>query len=360
MFSRCAILILLLLITGAWLPLTGGCSGSSNDSGAACYYNNTAPSPSPSSIYPPSAQVAACYFPPDLVQSMKSDAAPIIASYGGMNVFSTAQYSKAFLVGTVTIKDVFDARIPLNYEIFSKYAYDNFGIRLKSPSERQAAFRADAATPSPSPSATTSPSPSPSLPPYYLRYAEAANKFITDFEYDAILFRPDELHPIFTDPVNDTWLFVVDHPTNSADIYYSTRVQNRSIGITGGLAMRAMTSQDPLYSADWMYYIPNENVANYTPYVMSAKSCGPQEKLVSQTSNYVPLDASPAAIAKRTQYGIVSSPLSNQSLRAGGWKNQNYINDMVTNGVSFQNAPLGGTWGGWGLYLLPLDEKFWL
>lgn len=357
MSNRSAILIFLLCVVCVLIPLMGGCSSSGSDSNVSYSSSEAAASPTPSSIYPPSAQVSAYYFPASLVEQMKSETAPIISSYNGMNVFSSAMYSKAFLVGTITVKDIFDARIPVNYEIFSKYAYDNFGIRLKPLKDRQMAFRAETPSPSPSVSPTSSPSPSPT--PYYLRYAQAANQFIQQFEYDGILFRPDELHPIFTNPDTDTWLFLVDHPTNPADIYYSTRLQNRSIAITGGLAMRAMNSQDPLYLEDWMYYVPNEDVANYSPYAATTKAYGRQEKLVSATSNYVPADASAAAIARRSQYGIVSSPLSGQTLLAGGWKNEKYINDMVNNGISFTNNPLGGTWGGWGLYLLPLRKDFW-
>ncbi|MHC9540148.1 MAG: hypothetical protein AB9903_11560 [Vulcanimicrobiota bacterium] len=359
MSNHSVIMIILLCAVCALLSSIGGCSSSGGDSNVSYSGSEAAASPAPSSIYPPSAQVSAYYFPASLVEQMKSETAPIISSYNGMNVFSSAMYSKAFLVGTITVKDIFDARIPVNYEIFSKYAYDNFGIRLKPLKDRQTAFRAETPSPSPSVSPTSSPSPSPSPTPYYLRYAQAANQFIQQFEYDGILFRPDELHPIFTNPDTDTWLFLVDHPTNPADIYYSTRLQNRSIAITGGLAMRAMNSQDPLYLEDWMYYVPNEDVANYSPYVATTKAYGRQEKLVSATSNYVPADASAATIARRSQYGIVSSPLSGQTLLAGGWKNEKYINDMVNNGISFTNNPLGGTWGGWGLYLLPLDTRFW-
>lgn len=364
MSNRSAITIILLCAVCAVLSSIGGCSGSGGSESNVTYDSlgsSASASPTPTSIYPPSAQVTSYYFPADLVSQMKSDAAPIISSYEGLNVFSSSMYAKAFIEGTVTVKDIFDARIPVNYQIFCKYAYDNFGVRLKPMKASQMAVRADQASPSPtvSPSSSPSPSPSPSSTPYYLRYAAAANQFIADFEYDGILFRPDELHPIFTNPDTDTWLFVVDHPTNSADIYYSTRVQNRSIGITGGLAMRAMNTQDPLYAEDWMYYVPNESVSNYSPYVKSSKCPCPQQKLVSATSNYVPQDASAAALARRSQYGIVPSPLSNSTLRVGGWKNQQYIQDMVTNGISFSNAPTSGTWGGWGLYLLPLRKDFW-
>jgi len=349
MADRSMILIFLLCVTCALIPLMGGCSSSGSDSDVSYSSSESVASPSPSSVYPPSAQVSTYYFPPDLVSQMKNDTAPIISSYNGMNVFSCAMYSKAFIEGTVSVKDLFDARNAVNYQIFCKYAYDNFGVRLKPLHYRKMIFRAD----------QPSPSPSPSLPPYYLRYAQAANQFIQQFEYDGILFRPDELHPVLTNPDTDTWLFVVDHPSNIADIYYSTRVQNRSVTITGGLDMRAMNSQDPLYLEDWMYYVPNEDVANYSPYVTTGKSLCHQEKLVAQTSNYIPADASAAAVARRSQYGIVPSSLSNSSFSVGGWKNQQYINDMVTNGISFPNNPAGGTWGGWGLYLIPLDKRFW-
>jgi len=282
------------------------------------------PTQTPASIFPTSDQILAQYFTPEEVLQMRRDAAPIVAQYGGLNVFSTSHYGRKFITGTANIKDIFDARIPENYEIFKKYAWDNFGAKTA----------------------------------YFERYAEAANAFIAEFEYDAVLFHPDELHPVFTDPVNDTWLFLRDAPTNEYDIYYSSRVINREITITGGFSMRALTPEDPLGISDWMYYVPKDG-SNYIAYNPGNINIASVPRLSIGPSNYIPQDASQEALNKRSLYGIISSNLSSRTIEVGGWKDENYIEDMVTNGISFRDNPDSSTWGGWGLYLLPLDKEFW-
>ncbi|MDQ7822187.1 MAG: hypothetical protein RDV48_05270 [Candidatus Eremiobacteraeota bacterium] len=308
--------------------IIAGCSNTTSDS-AFNYIGETVvtPSPTPLSPYPSSSEVLAYYFPSDIVNKMKADSAPFIAQYGGLNVMSTSMYGRAFITGTASIKDVFDARIPQNYTIFQRYAYDNFGIKA--------------------------------TPYFYERYAEAANKFIQECGYDAVIFHPDELHPVFTDPTTDTWMLLRDCPTNSADIFYSTRVTDRKIAIQGGVEMKMMTATDPLYSKDWMYYVPN-NVNDYTPYAAPSKAQEVQEKLTFATSNYAPQDASADALNKRVSLGIVESPLlSNKTIQVGGWKQASLAQDMVTSGISFRNNPNSGTWGGWGLYVLALDARYW-
>jgi hypothetical protein len=295
-------------------------SGCSDDAS----YITPLPTATPESIYPSSDQVMAQYFTQEQIEKMRNDARPVIGSYGGINVFSTAQYGRRFITGTGHVKDIFDARNPVNYEIFRKYAWDNFQVEKA----------------------------------YFERYAEAANKFISEFEYDAVLFHPDELHPVFTGQ-SDTWMLLRDAPTNNYDIYYSNRMLNRRIAVSGGMKMRALTENDPLGISDWMYYVPADgtdyvayNGGNIPAAALTASSIG--------TSNYVPKDASPEAIAKRKQYGIIlSEKLSNRDIKIGGWKNENYADDMVKYGISFTNNPDSSTWGGWGLYVLVLDKEYW-
>lgn len=297
-------------------------SGCSDDPSTA--FQPAVPTPTPASIYPSADEVLAQYFTQEEIQQMRNDAAPLIKQYGGINIFSSAQYGRKFITGTANIKDVFDARIPQNYEIFKKYAWDNFG-------EKNA---------------------------YYARYAEAANAFIKEFEYDAVLFHPDELHPVFTDSVNDTWILLRDAPTNELDIYYSSRVINREITITGGMEMVPLSPDEFLGVSHWMYYIPAEG-SNYIAYTPGDINIASIPKFAIGPSNYVPVDASPDAINKRNLYGIIPSNLSNRQVKVGGWKNEEYIEDMVNNGISFSNNPEGGSWGGWGLYLIPLEKDFW-
>lgn len=322
----CGFLILLSALTG--------CSTTTNNNtyygGQTVVYQEPDPYPSPDAILER-------YFTPELISEMESDAGPIIRQYG-VNVFSTSMYGRACISGSVNLKDVFDARIAANYETFLKYAWEEFGLK-----------RGDRAA-------------------FYERFAEAANQFFLDFGYDAVLFRPDELNPVFTDPVNDTWLFVRDYPSNTYDIYYSSRVQNRRMAIEGGLKMRAMTATDELYYSNWAYYIPQEG-AEYTPFVAPKSETpatypaqDPYELYGTRSigpSNYVPQDATPEQLALREEWGIVPTALQNRVVAVCGWKNETYAPDMVTNGFSFLNRPLSSTWGGWGLYLLPLDAAFW-
>ncbi|MEQ8170870.1 MAG: hypothetical protein ABRQ38_18420 [Candidatus Eremiobacterota bacterium] len=296
------------------------CSGCSDD----IVYTTPVLTPAPQNIYPTSDQVLDQYFTAAQVEKMRNDAKPITGSYGGINVFSTAQYGRRFITGTGHVKDIFDARNPVNYEIFRKYAWDNFHVEKA----------------------------------YYERYAEAANKFIAEFEYDAVLFHPDELHPVFTNQ-SDTWMLLRDAPTNTYDIYYSNRMLDRRIAISGGMKMRALTQNDPLGISDWMYYVP----ADGTDYVAYTGGSIPAAELTASstgTSNYVPQDPSPEAIAKRSQYGIIPcDKLSNRDIKIGGWKNENYADDMVKYGMSFTNNPNSSTWGGWGLYVVVLDKEYW-
>ena len=309
----------LILLTFVLFIIQTGCS----DDGTASY-PTPVPTQTPASSYPGPEEVLNHYFTAEQVAEMKADAEPIIAQYDGLNIFSTCHYGRKFITGTANIKDVFDARIPVNQEIFEKYAWDNFGSKGA----------------------------------FYERFAEAANAFIEEFEYDAVLFYPDELHPVFTDPTHDTWMILRDAPTNEYDIYYSSRVVNREIAVTGGLKMTPLTPEDDLGISNWVYYIPAEG-SDYIAFTEGDIAIANIPRISIGPSNYVPQDASQGAINRRNLYGIIPSDLSNRQIKVGGWKNELYIEDMITNGISFTNDPNSGTWGGWGLYLLPLEKEFW-
>jgi len=311
---------------------------------AGCSYNTTNNNPvrtvvqnQESDPYPSPDAVLDQYFSHELVAQMRADAEPILRQYG-VNVFSTSMYARACISGSVNIKDTFDARIPANNEIFLKYAWENFGLRRE---DRLAFFE---------------------------RFAEAANQFFLDYGYDSVLFRPDELNPVFTNPVNDTWIFVRDYPSNFYDIYYSARLQHRRMAIQGGIKMRALAPADPLFYANWVFYIPQAGAA-YSPFVSNREDVeqvypaqDPYELYRTRAigpSNYVPQNATQEQLDLRTAWGITPCALSNRVVSACGWKNEDYAPDMVTNGISFLNRPVSSTWGGWGLYLLPLDATFW-
>lgn len=305
--------------------LAGGCGTAGGDPGISYTGTTVVPAP-PASIYPSPDELIATYFTAAQAEEMRRDAAPLLASYPGINVLSTSQYGRRFIVGTAHVRDIFDARVPQNYEMFKRYAWDNFGARLA----------------------------------YYERYAEAANKFIVDFDYDAVIFGPDELHPLFTNPATDTWMFLRDTPTVTYDFIYSSRVENREMLYQGGLKMRPIKQGEPLYSSRWMYYVPAEGTdyVAYGPYG-DAVAADEQLRVTTGPSNYVPHDSTAETKQKRRDYGIVECPLSNRIIPVGGWKDEARADDNVKNGFSFKNNPVSNTWGGWGFYVLPLDQAFW-
>jgi len=272
----------------------------------------------------PADAVLNAYFSQEQVGQMKNDAQPFIDRYG-VNLFTTAQYGTVFYVGTANIKDIFDARIDSNYKVFLKYAQDNNLILNPTPTDGSN---------------------------YYSRYSLAATKFIQEFEYDAVLFRPDEYHPIFTTS-SDTWMFLRDTPSK---FYYSKRVDNRQPLIEGGLQMQ------PLNLADlWMFYIPVPESPKYQSYkYMEGYYPIQGTSGADNMSNFEPVTASQETINKRAQLGIIPCPLSHRNnVPVGTWKSKNYLDGTWKIGFSFSGEVKVYTWGGQGLYILPLDKEFW-
>jgi len=314
-----------LLMLGSGL----GCAGTSN------YYTYVTPAPTPD----PDAtmkMVLATYYSPETVTRMQSDAAPIIAYYQGMNVFTTAQYGRRFIVGTIDVKDIFDARISTNYEIFKKYARDNFLITNPAPNQ------------------------------IYYMYALASTRFMRELAYDGVLFRPDEFHPVFT-KTSDTWLYLreepdgihAQHPVPNVTIYYSGRIDDRQPTIEGGLRMTGINS-----ATLWMYYIPDPRggteTQNYVPYALVQREVQHGSTQPDILNEYTPPVATSEILAKRQALGIIPSPLSNHdNLIVGGWKNQDFSDSIWHIGFSFSPTDTQLTWSGNGHYIMPLDPAYW-
>jgi hypothetical protein len=323
-----AAVFLALLIVPAMCP---GCAGTSN------YYTYVTPTPTPSPD--PEAVikwVLATYYSPETVTLMQEDAAPIVGHYGGLNVFTTAQYGRRFIVGTVDLKDVFDARIPANHEVFKKYARDNFLITNPAPSQ------------------------------IYYMYSLASTRFMRELAYDGVLFRPDEFHPVFTKST-DTWLYLREepdgvhgqHPAPNVTIYYSARIDDRRPEVEGGLRMSGINS-----SSLWMYYIPvpetGSSAEKYVPYEPVERETQHGSTSPEILNEYVPPVATAEIMARRQALGIVSSPLSNRDdLPVGGWKNQDYSDSIWRIGFSFSPSDTQLTWSGNGHYIVPLDPAYW-
>lgn len=273
----------------------------------------------------------ATYFGNGMAEKISGQAAPIIQQYGGVNLFSTAQYGRNFIEGDAYVYDIYDARITGNYAIFQQYAWDNFGLRA-----------------------------------YYDRFAKAASQFIQDYDYDGILFYPDEFHAVLTN-YNDTWIFLRDAPSDPAayNIFYSQRVKNLKVSVTGGYKMSPMQSQNPLYSSSYMYYCPDlqTSYSDYTTQVprtfTDTDENGYYARLTFGPSDYIPHSPSRQALANRKELGITASPLSNSSIRVGGWKAEDRTASMLANGITFVPNPGTMTWGGQGLYLLVLQKEYW-
>ncbi|MCE1246857.1 MAG: hypothetical protein LWY06_09445 [Firmicutes bacterium] len=254
------------------------------------------------------------YFPPSLISKMKQDAEPIIKKFGGVNVFSAAQYGDCFITGQTDAGDIFDARIPENLRIFKKYARENLLIRNVPESE------------------------------HYNKYAPAAVKFTEEFGFDMILFYPDEYHPVLTKP-DDAWLFVREEKSEkSGEEYLSCRLRNPAISIEGGLPM------EPLKIFDFVqYYIPVAG-SSYTPY-KTADIKLPAYKLHGDGK----FTAAPGNLEKRKAWGIKASPLSGRkNLTVGTWQSKD---DAV---IRFKATGQRYTWGDNGFYAVPVDPVFWV
>jgi hypothetical protein len=273
------------------------------------------------------------YFTTGEIQEINADAATVSQTYAPLvNVFSAAQYGTRFIEGTVDIKDVFDTRNSQNYKIFVNYAVVHNYVLDPPPTQE------------------------------YTKYALAATHFLRDYEYDVVLFRPDEFHPVLT-KTSDTWFFLREDPDgnppvvlpNGTTIYYSGRIKNRHVAIQGGMSMKPI-NDDIL----WPFYVPAPG-AKYENYASVNTEIVENTTDPSKINKYTPKDASDEILLERYSLGIISSPLSGKhSVRVGGWKPESYYKDIWNIGYSFTGNEKICTWGGGGHYIISLDPAFWV
>src|SRR5688500_15413435 len=94
----------------------------------------------------------------DTLDSMMTSTGELDKLFPGARPFSSAQYGSDFIVGTIRILDVFDARHTINQKAFEKYAATR---------------------------------------PPRVGALSAASLFLKEFGYDTVLYPPDEFHPHF-------------------------------------------------------------------------------------------------------------------------------------------------------------------
>lgn len=255
------------------------------------------------------------------VAQMRSDQTEVLARYpAGVNVLSTAQYGTRLLEGRVDIGDVFDARIPANATAFQAWANEQGLIN-------------------------------PSFPVDHVSiYSDAAAAFVVEFEYDAVLFFPDEFHPVFTKP-SDTWLFLREDPQpgGPSTDFRSSRILRRKIALGGGLPM----SPSPLTGLFYFYFPSTDQ-----PYSSYEFLDGPENSTVP--GSYTPVTGDPAAVQRRQEAGHVASGLSGRNaVGVCAWMNEAAAQAALEEGLLVPEDPVIFTWSGDGLYLLPLEADFW-
>ena len=292
------LLITLVLITGFFLLIF-------SQSAASDYSTNTVE------------KILQEYFPQRLISQLKKDTDSIIKYYNGINVFSTCQYGDKFLTGTIDIGDIFDARIPGNYKIFQNYARDNLLVQNVDEDG------------------------------HCNKYAMAAGKFLKEFDYDAVIFYPDEFHPLFTKP-NDTWMFIREESSGKkhGKYYFSSRMSNRQFTIEGGLDLEPLKTIKEV-----QYYIPIAGTS-YTRYILINSK--------DTKSTCEPVTGNKNMTDKRRKAGIIPSSLSNRkNLKVGLWTKGKEAMMELKYGPCFRATGVGYTWGDKGFYVVPLERDFW-
>lgn len=264
------------------------------------------------------------YYPPQLVNRMLSDVEEVVKEFDELNIFSTAQYGDKFMVGVVDIGDVFDARRPENMKIFREYAKDNLLIQNVDESE------------------------------HYNKYAISANRFMKELGYDAVIFHPDEYHPVFTDP-DDPWMFIREDPTGKKDgeHYYSGRIRDRKYVVEGGIPLEPKKTYSYI-----QYYIPVAG-SKYKPYRMINERT--DKNLTPLSNKYEKTKVTDEMRKKRKKLGIIPSDLSGRkNLRVGCWGVSGKKGNMaLKHGIPFRATGKEYTWGDVGIYVIPMDKSLW-
>ncbi|MCD4785080.1 MAG: hypothetical protein K8T10_14795 [Candidatus Eremiobacteraeota bacterium] len=264
------------------------------------------------------------YYPPQLVKQMLCDVEDIVKEFDEFNIFSSAQYGDKFMLGVVDIGDVFDAGRPGNMKIFREYARDNLLIQNVDEAE------------------------------HYNKYARGANRFMKELGYDAVIFRPDEYHPVFTNP-NDPWMFIREEPAGKkdGDYYYSGRVRERKNIVEGGIPLEPKKTYGCI-----QYYIPVAG-SKYKPYRMINERA--DKDFTPLSNKYKKTKITDEMRKKRKKLGIIPSPLSGRkNLRVGCWGESGKKGDMaLKHGIPFRATGKEYTWGDVGIYVIPLDKYLW-
>ena len=259
--------------------------------------------------------------PPDLQATMRSDRDRVLTRYpAGVNALSTSQYGTRFLEGTVDLGDVFDARVPANALAFQTWAAQQGLVATEKPSDHVSI------------------------------YSEAAAAFVVYYQYDAVVFFPDEFHPVLTHPT-DTWLFLRETPPagGPASNFNSRRMTQRQVTLGGGIPM----APSPLTGL-FYFYFPTGHQA-YASYEFLS---GPVVSTVA--GPYTPVVGDQVALQRRQEAGHVASPLSMRpSVRVGAWMTESDAAGALQNGMTVAEDPVIYTWSDDGLYLLGLESDFW-
>lgn len=259
--------------------------------------------------------------PASLQAQMRTDQALVLAEYpSGVNTLSTAQYGTRMLEGKVNLGDVFDARVPANALAFQTWAAQEGLVADEKPADHVSI------------------------------YSDAAAQFVIYYQYDAVLFFPDEFHPVFTHPT-DTWLFLREDapPGGPPSNFNSRRMTERQVTLAGGVSM----APSPLTGL-FYFYFPTGDQA-YAPYEILD---GPVVSTVA--GPYTPTVADAQALQRRQEAGHVASPLSgSNAVTVGAWMSESEAASSLQNGMVVKEDPVIYTWSDDGLYLLALDPAFW-
>ena len=259
--------------------------------------------------------------PPELQTQMRSDRVQVLAQYPpGVNTLSTAQYGTRMLEGRVDLGDVFDARVPANALAFQTWAVQQGLVASEKPADHVSI------------------------------YSEAAAKFVVHYQYDAVLFFPDEFHPIFTQPT-DTWLFLREDPPASGPPtnFNSRRMSQRQVTLGGGVSM----APSPLTGLFYFYFPTGDQP--YAPYRFLE---GPVVSTID--GPYTPIVGDAQALQRRQEAGHVSTPVSGlTSVAVGAWMSESGAAQALQNGMLVREDPVIYTWSDDGLYLLALESAFW-
>lgn len=266
-------------------------------------------------------QVLSKYFSPQLVSQWRVDAERINKQFE-VNVFSSCQYGKYFLVGEVGLGEVFDARLENNRRAFQRFAETRALIRQTSFCER------------------------------YSRYAKAAVKFLDYFGYHSVLYYPDEFHPLFT-RTDDCWLFIYQPAAkpNADGIHYSTRADKRRLVVYGGVDMSAAEAE-----AYCLFYVPQDSYEPYRPITM-LPFYGFQDS--SHVQPYEVKAATAMQMARRDSAQLAPSVFSNKTINVGRWVSREKAYRELRNGFSFTAVDSVYTWSAMGFYGLPLGSMLW-